>query len=211
MSKSSLVKKDLILLNHYEVLGLQRNCAKEDIRQAFLELSKEYHPDLSKNGNETHRIFVRINEAYSVLSKPSSRQMYDATLLRGFAASVNATNDVNNYSESAAYWKDSSIWEFRDKSKDQYYKSRPYYGIKGLQRVTNGQIVAACFIFMAVGASFHYFFIKGSSNKTRAYLDERDRQVGKSLSEVRRSAIDNGNQSQLEALKARFRNKTDGD
>ncbi|KAI8787003.1 uncharacterized protein LOC106063569 [Biomphalaria glabrata] len=71
--------------SHYETLGVTRTATKSEIRQAFLKLSKQCHPDRSsgkgdKSNREHHKKFVQINEAYSVLSKPLTRRDYDSTL-----------------------------------------------------------------------------------------------------------------------------------
>lgn len=67
---------------YYEVLGLSPSATAAEIRQAFLKLSKQCHPDVVTGGydSENHKKFVRVNEAYSVLSRPLSRRNYDATL-----------------------------------------------------------------------------------------------------------------------------------
>ena len=65
-------------------------------------------------------------------------------------------NFINFYSE----WRDESLWESRDKSKDKYYKDKPYYGIKGVKKVSNRFIAAGCVAFMVAGAVFHFFVVK---------------------------------------------------
>ncbi|XP_059177614.1 uncharacterized protein LOC131956967 [Physella acuta] len=73
--------------NHYEVLGIPRSASRKEIRLAFLKLSKKFHPDANitrsdnvKTRSESHKQFVLVNEAYSVLIKPLSRKEYDLTL-----------------------------------------------------------------------------------------------------------------------------------
>lgn len=53
-----------------------------------------------------------------------------------------------------------SFWENRDKSKDKYYEGQPYYGIRGVQRVPNRIIVAACLIFAAFGVCLQIILIR---------------------------------------------------
>ncbi|CAG5126431.1 unnamed protein product [Candidula unifasciata] len=67
---------------YYEVLGLSPSATTYEIRQAFLKLSKQCHPDVNTSDYdlENHKKFVQVNEAYSVLSRPLSRRDYDATL-----------------------------------------------------------------------------------------------------------------------------------
>lgn len=60
----------------YSVLGVGRNASSEEIQQAFRKLAREYHPDINKDPKAEDR-FKEINEAYSVLSDPATRQRYD--------------------------------------------------------------------------------------------------------------------------------------
>lgn len=60
----------------YDVLGISRNATQDDIKKAFRQLSKKYHPDVNKDP-EAEEKFKEINEAYSVLSDPQKKQNYD--------------------------------------------------------------------------------------------------------------------------------------
>ena len=62
--------------NYYDVLGISKNASEKDIKSAFRKLSKKYHPDICKEENAEEK-FKEINEAYTVLSNPEKRQMYD--------------------------------------------------------------------------------------------------------------------------------------
>lgn len=62
--------------NYYEVLGVAQNATQEQIKSAFLELSKKVHPDQNPDAS-SHEKFVAINEAYMVLGKAASRRDYD--------------------------------------------------------------------------------------------------------------------------------------
>ncbi|KAJ1676993.1 DnaJ molecular chaperone y domain, partial [Spiromyces aspiralis] len=66
--------------NHYETLGVQSDAPLKDIKSRFYKLSKQYHPDVNKDSDEAHSKFIKINEAYTILSNPLSRREYDRTL-----------------------------------------------------------------------------------------------------------------------------------
>lgn len=57
-------------------------------------------------------------------------------------------------------WRDETLWGSRDKSKDRYYRDKPYYGIKGVERISNKYIAAGCVVFMLIGAAFHFVVVK---------------------------------------------------
>ncbi|UJR08977.1 hypothetical protein I4U23_013227 [Adineta vaga] len=65
--------------NYYDLLGVERTATQKEIRKAFVKLSKEYHPDANSADKSLHDKFVKINEAFSVLSKTSTRKTYDQT------------------------------------------------------------------------------------------------------------------------------------
>ncbi|HJJ56241.1 MAG TPA: J domain-containing protein, partial [Methanocorpusculum sp.] len=62
--------------SYYDVLGVPRNATTTDIKKAYRNLAKKYHPDVCKEANAEEK-FKEINEAYSVLSDESKRRQYD--------------------------------------------------------------------------------------------------------------------------------------
>ncbi|KAJ2659447.1 hypothetical protein IWW48_003492 [Coemansia sp. RSA 1200] len=68
---------------HYAVLGISETATPKEIKTAYYELSKRWHPDKNKEtANEAHQMFLKISEAYSVLGNERKRRDYDRTLLR---------------------------------------------------------------------------------------------------------------------------------
>jgi molecular chaperone DnaJ len=63
--------------DYYEVLGVQRGCDAATLKSAFRRLAMEHHPDRNNGCEEAAGRFKELNEAYSVLSDPQKRQVYD--------------------------------------------------------------------------------------------------------------------------------------
>ncbi len=63
--------------DYYQILGVQRNAAPEDIKKAFRTLARKHHPDVAKDKKTAEVKFKEINEAYEVLGDPENRKKYD--------------------------------------------------------------------------------------------------------------------------------------
>ena len=68
----------MIFRDYYKILGLDTNKVSiDDIKIAFREQAKKYHPDVNMQNKKAEERFKDINEAYKILSTPSSRRKYD--------------------------------------------------------------------------------------------------------------------------------------
>jgi DnaJ-class molecular chaperone len=70
--------------DHYEVLGVPRDCEQGEIKKAYRTLAREYHPDKNKNRGlsdaelaEIRERYMKIHKAFEVLSDPELRAEYD--------------------------------------------------------------------------------------------------------------------------------------
>ena len=63
--------------SHYAVLGVTATADQKEIKDKFYDLSKRFHPDVTKEEDTVNR-FKEITEAYDVLSNPELRKQYDA-------------------------------------------------------------------------------------------------------------------------------------
>lgn len=62
--------------DYYEVLGVERGAGEQDIKRAYRNLARKYHPDINKAADAEDR-FKELNEAYEVLSNADRRAAYD--------------------------------------------------------------------------------------------------------------------------------------
>lgn len=64
--------------DYYNVLGLNSNkVTLDEIKFAYREQAKKYHPDMHAGDSVLEEKFKEINEAYRILSDPKSRKRYD--------------------------------------------------------------------------------------------------------------------------------------
>jgi molecular chaperone DnaJ len=66
-----------VATDYYEVLGVARTAADDDIKRAYRSLARKFHPDVAKDKTTAENKFKEINEAYEVLSDPQKRANYD--------------------------------------------------------------------------------------------------------------------------------------
>ena len=67
-------------INHdyYKTLGVPRTASKTEIKMAYFQLAKKYHPDANPGDATAKQKFQEIAEAYTVLSDDSQRKQYDS-------------------------------------------------------------------------------------------------------------------------------------
>lgn len=63
--------------DYYEVLGIARNADENTIKKAYRKLAKKYHPDTNAGNPQAEQKFKEITEAYTVLSDPEKKKLYD--------------------------------------------------------------------------------------------------------------------------------------
>lgn len=63
--------------NYYQMLGVKQNASTHDVKKAYYQLAKFYHPDVSETNPEKSTKFKDISEAYSILVDESKRYEYD--------------------------------------------------------------------------------------------------------------------------------------
>jgi molecular chaperone DnaJ len=63
--------------DYYEVLGVGKNATEADLKKAYRNLAKKYHPDTNTGNAEAEAKFKEASEAYAVLSDPQKRSQYD--------------------------------------------------------------------------------------------------------------------------------------
>lgn len=91
-TSASLPKDD-----YYQILGVPRNASQKDIKKAYYQLAKKYHPDTNKDDPKAKEKFSQLAEAYEVLSDEVKRKQYDTYGSAGF--------DPGASSSGQGYWR----------------------------------------------------------------------------------------------------------
>ena len=95
-------------LTHYELLGIDPEATLEEVRKAYFDRSRAFHPDLRHRPDladcqkELETVFARLRAAYEVLSNTRDRAEYDASLRAPADLTLDATSDPQIRLEMAA-------------------------------------------------------------------------------------------------------------
>jgi hypothetical protein len=76
LARTTTVQSDPLAPDHYELLRLSPGAEQETVERVYRKLAKRFHPDNPETGDA--ETFLRIAEAYRVLSDPARRMEYDA-------------------------------------------------------------------------------------------------------------------------------------
>ena len=129
-------------VTYYKILEVSPDASTKQIREAYLSLSKKFHPDSKKSHehSDTSSKFSEINEAYRVLANKKEREAYDKKVLRksdldtdsdlnmqNFKASIDYKNPLRSESYKSPY-NSTKVNLKPNKSWLDYYK--PYSGKK---------------------------------------------------------------------------------
>ena len=99
MESGQSLRQEEIIMNPYEVLGISKNASLEEIKKAYRELSRKYHPD-SYAGNPLASLaeekFKQVQEAYdAIMREKNSGYNYSDSY-----NSTNAYDNRNSYNNS---------------------------------------------------------------------------------------------------------------
>ncbi len=67
----------MIKRDYYEILGIDKNASKDDIKKAYRKLAMQYHPDRNPDDKQAEEKFKEAAEAYEVLNSDEKKAKYD--------------------------------------------------------------------------------------------------------------------------------------
>lgn len=102
----------------YDVLGVSSDATEEQIRLAFRQLTRQYHPDRfqGEERQKAERRFQEITEAFNVLSRKESREKYDKELNAGGDTALSDPREIARRlaAKGAQAYRDGKLVEAAD-------------------------------------------------------------------------------------------------
>ncbi|XP_057546737.1 chaperone protein dnaJ 20, chloroplastic [Amaranthus tricolor] len=120
--------KPISQMSFYELLGIQTSVDLSEIKQAYKQLARKYHPDVSPPDlvQEYTDRFIRVQEAYETLSDPRTRAMYDRDMARGLHLAFSARKKMQ-YQYDDEETEDKGDWRGRWQTQLSELKRRSVY------------------------------------------------------------------------------------
>ncbi|KAG5531392.1 hypothetical protein RHGRI_026122 [Rhododendron griersonianum] len=125
------------LMSFYELLGISSEGTAVEIKQAYKQLARKYHPDVSPPGRveEYTQRFIRVLEAYETLSDPGRRAMYDRDMARGIHLAFSARRrfQSDQRMEERGEWKNrwqDQLSELKRRSTDKDSQGNMSWGAR---------------------------------------------------------------------------------
>ena len=118
--------------NYYDILGVSPNASQAEIKKSFRNLALQYHPDKNKNSEESKQKFMKIIEAYEVLSDEQARKNYDSNTLQKRGARTRWTpsadfGTVYSYEEIKRRYRPNNVgggmWDISEKASFGIWKA----------------------------------------------------------------------------------------
>jgi len=101
--------------DYYEILGVERNASKDDLKKAYRKLAMQYHPDRNPDNKESEEKFKEAAEAYEILNNDDKRTRYDRfghEGVKGSGFGSQGFSDVNDiFSHFSDIFGGSSIFD----------------------------------------------------------------------------------------------------
>ncbi|XP_060614407.2 dnaJ homolog subfamily C member 4 [Anolis sagrei] len=192
--------------SYYDLLGIKPEASLEEIKQAFFSKSKKLHPDSDPGNPELHSQFVKLNEAYRVLSKESSRRRYDN--MRG--AQMAWTPPGSHSSKGSPF----DFADFRTRSRPEPNENVRYWQqfhqppVQPISRPEakkrfrrNQRLFGYCLLIMLGSLTVHYVGFRKLEEVHNSFMDEKDRAITQIYNENKERAKSMGLQKQQELLR----------
>ncbi|KAL6073273.1 DnaJ subfamily A member 3, mitochondrial [Balamuthia mandrillaris] len=119
----------------YGILGVRKNATQQEIKSAFYQKAKQYHPDLNKGDPSAQKKFVEVTNAYEILRDESKRRTYNEIREGRTRTSYSPPSSSSSQRSSSygpfyyyEYEDQSPSWDYSDyqRQRQQYQRYQQY-------------------------------------------------------------------------------------
>ncbi|KAJ7307382.1 hypothetical protein JRQ81_009397 [Phrynocephalus forsythii] len=179
--------------SYYDLLGIKKDATAEEIKQAFFSKSKKLHPDSNPDNPDLHEQFVKLNEAYTVLSKESSRRQYDSRQAgQAFWAPPPGRGPQRQYEDFAVFRRRSKKGphgEEQEEWSEYSFYQRPFSAAEAERRERrNHTILRYLILFIVCTTTLEILGYRKLSELNQKRVDERNRYLTQIYNESKERA-----------------------
>lgn len=168
-----------IYQDYYHILEVNYNATPEDVKLAYRQLAKKYHPDVNNGDRDKEEMFKLVSEAYDVLSDIDKKASYDLSLLLGLY------EEEKSYSSRRASARSQPQYSYR-RPASVTYSRKTYVGMTALVLVVIASIFVVPLMLARYSSEYHY-------DKGLSYY--QDGQYYAALNSLERSILDFGSKN----------------
>lgn len=111
--------------NYYQILGLEPNCSKEEIKKAYKSYALKFHPDKHNDDPFFEEQFKKIKEAYDILINDFERNKFNSNFNKSnFHQKKHTYQSDNSYQSNSSYKESNDAYRKRQKEKEELEKIR---------------------------------------------------------------------------------------
>ena len=106
------------MIDYYELLGIKNDASVEEIKKAYRDMVKKYHPDINKS-SDASKIIISLNEAKETLLDEDKRKEYNELLNEiKYSKQYTTSKENNTYKEKTKEYKENysesyvTRWQF---------------------------------------------------------------------------------------------------
>ena len=148
--------------DYYLILGITRNASQVEIKRAYIQLAKKYHPDSPTGSSD---LFRELAEAYEILGKELTRSDYDSL---GRTPIERSTRPNKTYK-----YQDFQEFKFKKTTRQRHYKQSNETPKSLIVEIFAQGLLLGCFVMSVLTIYKMYVFFKHPQGQRSIPLNQQ--------------------------------------
>lgn len=155
-------------MSYYDILGVPYNASQEEIKRAYRDQIKFFHPDVFKGPPEVAKIkSAQLNEAYAVLSNPEKKRIYDFNLWKDQQKRKEQANRERQEQQSKQEEKD------REEKREEKQNNTGENQETSKTRRPNKKTIRNCAVFLALCVFCLFVYVTSNLYEEKAAWERK--------------------------------------